>query len=59
MVYSKRYRKENSINKNKKHREIRSQDKLKRADEFINKKNNGNINEKKRNSSINNKENDL
>ena len=58
-LYTNRYRKESSLNKNKKIRETRSQDKLKRASDFINKKKRDNIHDKKRNSVLNNKENDL
>ena len=46
-IYSNKYLKESSINKNRKHKEVKSQDKIKKASGFINRKKSEDINEKK------------
>jgi hypothetical protein len=46
-IYSNKYIKESSINKNRRHKEVKSQDKIKKASGFINRKISENINEKK------------
>ena len=56
-IYSNKYLKESSINKNRRHKEVKSQDKIKikKASGFINRKISENINEKKINN-LNNPE---
>ena len=46
-IYSNKYIKESSINKNRRHKQVKSQDKIKKASGFINRKISDNINEKK------------
>ena len=46
-IYSNKYLKESSLNKNRRHKEFKSQDKIKKASGFINRKKNENIKETK------------
>ena len=54
-IYSNKYLKESSINNNRRHKEVKSQDKIKKASGFINRKKNDNIKEEKINN-LNNPE---
>ena len=53
-IYSNKYRKETSINKNKRNKEVKSQDKIKKVSGFINRKKSDNSNEEQLNNLNNN-----